>query len=99
MSLTRFATQTGISRAMKMLAARNRWCVTGTPNTLGSQDILSQMNFIGVNVNMISSTRALIHRRFSFGSKPLFEACASLLMRHTKEQERHGEPLLKLGDI
>ena len=52
-------TQTGISRAMKMLAARNRWCVTGTPFTLGSQDILSQMNFIGVNVNMISSTRAL----------------------------------------
>ena len=88
---------TNMSRALSMLAARNRWCVTGTPFTMGSNDLLNQLNFVGLRMGR--SSKVAFESAFRFGMYPMFEVCSGMLMRHTKEQKRNGKALLELGDI
>ena len=89
-------TKTSISSTCCMLASRNRWCVTGTPYTLSSEDIYGQLAFLGVKTGKSASKFKL---KYELGSKLLFNLCSQVMMRHSKTQKRDGEQLLKLGDM
>ena len=84
-----------MSQAMMMLAARNRWCATGTPFTMDQTDLCNQLKFIGLQT---TTNLDSFRRSFPLGQRQLLDLCTTM-MRHTKDQERDGEKLLELGDL
>ena len=87
-------TKTKTSQTVVMLAARNRWAVTGTPFTLNSMDVYGQLVFLGVKTGRSESKFKL---QYPLGSQTLFDVCSRIMMRHSKTQKRDGVQLLTLG--
>ena len=84
-----------MSKAMQMLASRNRWCVTGTPFTMDQTDLCNQLKFLGLQT---CNTLNKFRENFQLQTRELLDLCTTM-MRHTKAQKRDGKPILELGKM
>ena len=88
---------TRMSKAMIMLAARSRWCMTGTPMLSKVSDLRGQLSFLGLKICRDSSDFDLsLCRTFRDYAIRGISAFLSIMLRHRKEQIRNGKPLIEL---